>query len=60
MKTDRKTEIIKTVFGDVRTKISQGYGITKRKYEYDDISKIAQEQNLSIDEVIKEIEKNKK
>ncbi len=56
---DRKTEIIKTVFGDVRTKVSQGYGITKTKYEYDDISKIAQEQNLSIDEVIKEIEAKK-
>ena len=56
---DRKKEIIKTVFGDVRTKVSQGYGITKTKYEYDDISKIAQEQNLSIDEVIKEIEAKK-
>ena len=48
---NRKTEQIQTVFGPVRKKISEGYGVTRIKYEYDDISKIAQEQNLSIDEV---------
>jgi uncharacterized protein (TIGR00299 family) protein len=53
---NRKEEQIQTVFGPVRKKVSSGYGITKTKYEYDDISKIAQEQNLSIDEVIKKIE----
>lgn len=53
---NRKTEQIQTVFGPIRKKISEGYGVTRIKYEYDDISKIAQEQNLSIDEVIKKIE----
>ena len=43
---NRKTEQIQTVFGPVRKKISEGYGVTRIKYEYDDISKIAQEQNL--------------
>ena len=53
---NRKTEQIQTVFGSIRKKISEGYGIKRIKYEYDDISKIAQEQNLSIDEIIKKIE----
>jgi hypothetical protein len=52
----RKIENVETVFGTVRKKISEGYGVTRTKYEYDDVSKIAQEQNLSIDEVIKIIE----
>ena len=52
----RKIENVETVFGTVRKKISEGYGVTRIKYEYDDVSKIAQEQNLSIDEVIKIIE----
>ncbi|MBR3628504.1 MAG: nickel pincer cofactor biosynthesis protein LarC [Elusimicrobia bacterium] len=53
---NRKIENIETVFGPVRKKVSEGYGVTRTKYEYDDISKIAKEQNLSIDEVIKTIE----
>ncbi len=53
---NRKIENIETVFGSVRKKVSEGYGVTRTKYEYDDISKIAKEQNLSIDEVIKTIE----
>ena len=56
---NRKIEKIETVFGPVRKKVSEGYGVTRTKYEYDDISKIAKEQNLSIDEVIKIIETNK-
>ena len=53
---NRRIEKIETAFGSVRMKISEGYGVTRKKYEYDDISKIAKEQNLSIDEVIKAIE----
>lgn len=57
---NRKIENIETVFGTVRRKVSEGYGVTRTKYEYDDISKIAKEQNLSIDEVIKIIETKEK
>ena len=53
---NRRIEKLETAFGSVRMKISEGYGVTRKKYEYDDISKIAKEQNLSIDEVIKAIE----
>lgn len=52
----RRIETISTEFGDVRVKISEGYGVKKQKLEYDDLSKIARENNLSIVEVEKRIE----
>ena len=48
---DRKIETVETELGPVRCKISSGYGIKRRKYEYDDIVKIAKEKNMSIDQV---------
>ncbi|MDR3001855.1 MAG: LarC family nickel insertion protein, partial [Fibromonadaceae bacterium] len=35
-----------------RVKTSQGFGVTKSKPEYEDIAKIAQEQGLSVQEVL--------
>lgn len=46
---DRKLETIQTPFGVVRTKTSSGYGVTRRKYEYDDLARIAKENDTSID-----------
>ena len=40
---DREIETVQTPFGKVRVKISTGYGETKRKWEYDDIARIARE-----------------
>jgi len=37
---DRKSDTITTRFGDVRKKISSGYGTLKEKLEYDDIKKV--------------------
>lgn len=37
----RKTENIKTVYGDVRVKKSSGYGVQREKMEYDDLADIA-------------------
>lgn len=54
---DRSNEIVKTEFGDVHKKISNGFGITKEKYEHDDLARIAKENDLSIAEVIRRIEK---
>ena len=51
----RRTETVKTRFGQVRCKISSGYGIERRKYEYDDICRIAKEKGLSMSEVLSEI-----
>ena len=48
---DRKIDTIRTDYGDVRIKTSTGYGVTRSKYEYDDIARIAAEKGLSIREV---------
>ncbi len=47
----RKEEIIHTAYGPVRRKISEGYGVERRKTEYDDLSRIAREQDLSLREL---------
>ena len=46
-----------TVFGEVRSKHSSGYGVSKDKYEYEDIARIAKENGLSISEVLRIIGK---
>ena len=51
----RRCDKIDTPFGKVGVKISEGYGVTRKKYEYDDISKIATENSMSPDEVIRKI-----
>lgn len=42
---DRKTETIETPHGTVRKKVSSGYGVTKEKYEFEDLAKLARSQN---------------
>lgn len=49
---DRKIESVQTEFGPVRVKISQGYGVKRQKYEYEDLAKIARATGKSIEEVI--------
>jgi hypothetical protein len=46
-----------TPYGEVRRKVSSGYGITRSKYEYEDLAKIASEQSLNIEDVKKLLEK---
>ncbi len=50
----RREETVQTPYGQVRCKISSGYGVQRRKYEYDDISRIACENGLSMREVLSE------
>jgi hypothetical protein len=45
-----------TPYGVVHAKTSTGYGVTRTKYEYDDLSRIAREQNLTLREVTDSIE----
>lgn len=52
---ERKTETVQTKYGEVRIKVSEGYGVRKAKAEYDDIERIARECSISIAEVKKEI-----
>ena len=54
---ERKIESVQTPYGEVRRKVSSGYGTSRIKYEYDDLARIAKEQNISIDEVRRIVEK---
>lgn len=50
-----KREIIKkeTPYGEVRIKRSEGYGIKRDKYEYEDLARIADVNDLSIEETVR-------
>ena len=47
----RETETIHTPCGTVRCKKVSGYGIERQKLEYEDLARIAREQNLSLSDV---------
>lgn len=47
----RNMRTVETQYGSVRVKESEGFSVKKQKAEYDDIAKIAKENNLSIKEV---------
>ena len=52
--TLQRTEMnLDTEFGTVRVKQSSGYGVEKVKVEYEDLAKIARENNLSLDKLTK-------
>ena len=48
----RTMEVVNTPFGPVRKKVSSGYGVRREKLEYDDLAKIAKEQNISLAEAL--------
>jgi uncharacterized protein (TIGR00299 family) protein len=52
---NRKIETVQTPYGEVRRKVSSGYGVSRSKYEYEDLARIAKEQNISLDEVKKRL-----
>ena len=52
---NREIQTVHTAYGDIRKKVSSGYGVTKEKYEYDDISKIAIETGKSLAEIKKDL-----
>ena len=54
---DRHIETVKTEYGAVHCKISTGYGVTRRKYEYDDIARIAKKNNISLEQARAILEK---
>lgn len=49
---ERRTETVDTSYGQVRRKVSSGYGVRRSKYEYDDLAKAAKASNLSILEIL--------
>ena len=51
---EREVQNIETDYGNIRCKISKGYGVTRKKYEYDDLAKIAKEMGKSIEELLRD------
>ena len=56
----RSLETVHTEYGDVRKKTASGYGVTREKYEYDDLSRIARESGRSFAEIQRTLEKDLK
>ena len=55
---ERRIETVDTPYGPVRRKISTGYGITRLKWEYDDLSRIAAETGRSLIEIRAELDRS--
>ena len=55
MVLERRQETVHTPWGDVRVKVSEGYGVSKRKAEYEDLRRIAEDTGLSIREIREKI-----
>jgi uncharacterized protein (DUF111 family) len=49
----RRTETVQTPYGPVRQKVATGYGVERRKYEYEDIARLARENNVSLKDITK-------
>ena len=47
----RRVETVNTPYGPVRKKVSEGYGVRREKYEYEDLAGIAAEQGISLMEL---------
>ena len=53
---DRTVTTVSTPHGEVRRKDSTGYGVTRSKYEYSDLARIATEKELAIQDVEEMVE----
>ncbi len=53
----RRIEDVETPFGAVHKKVSTGYGVEREKFEYEDIARIAREQNMGLSEILRKIQK---
>lgn len=56
----RTIEAVSTEFGEVRKKVSAGYGVTREKYEYEDIARIARKEEMSLSDVTDRISRQEK
>lgn len=55
---DRSMETVRTPYGEVRSKISTGYGVTRQKYEYEDLARAARENDLSVSQILADMAKH--
>jgi len=53
----RSIQTKETPFGSVRQKVSDGYGVCREKYEYEDLAAIARREGMSLDEVRRAIDR---
>ena len=51
----RRMETVQTELGAVRCKVSEGYGVVRKKFEYDDLARLARENECSLEEVLERI-----
>lgn len=47
----REDQVLETPLGPIRKKFSEGYGVRKEKWEYEDLASIAKEKGISLKEV---------
>lgn len=57
---NRRIETIDTPYGPVRRKISEGYGVCRTKWEYEDLAGIAAKTGRSLEEIRKELSSESK
>ncbi len=51
----RRVESVETPLGSVRKKLSEGCGVRREKWEYEDLARLAREKGLSLEDVINQI-----
>ncbi|MBR5968885.1 MAG: nickel pincer cofactor biosynthesis protein LarC [Lachnospiraceae bacterium] len=52
----RTVETMETPLGAVRKKVSKGFGVTREKWEHDDLARLAKEQGTSLADIRKQLE----
>lgn len=52
---ERSLETVQTGYGEIRKKISRGYGVIREKYEYEDLARAARENDIAVSQVMAEI-----
>lgn len=51
---DRSESEMKTAYGNVRSKVSLGYGVEREKAEYDDLAELARRNGVSVIDILKQ------
>ncbi|MBR5359936.1 MAG: nickel pincer cofactor biosynthesis protein LarC [Lachnospiraceae bacterium] len=54
----RRIEEVETAYGPIKRKISEGFGVRREKWEYDDIARIAGERDIPVEDVISGLKGN--
>ena len=54
----RNVKTFDSPYGDVRVKYSEGYDVSRKKFEYNDLARIARERGISVDEALKLVEQS--